>query len=124
MPASLAVAGVLLFGSAVAGWFGRLPPNGFVGIRTRTTQATREGWYAAHRVSAAAFGTAGLVLICASLVSPSFVEREVAVATSLATSIVLVCVGGVQGQLAARRAIRNRQDWVEEAIRRPPRIAP
>jgi uncharacterized membrane protein len=101
MPGLLVGAGVVLIASAIAGWLGRLPPNGIVGIRTSTTRATPEGWYAAHRASAIAIGAAGAALVCGAVVR-LLVNSDSSVIIAMVAALVLVCVGTVQAQRAAR----------------------
>ncbi|NHD15655.1 MULTISPECIES: SdpI family protein [unclassified Actinopolyspora] len=97
----------LLTAVAVGGLRGRLRSRHACGVRTRATLADSAVWYRVHRLAAAWFGLAGVLLFAAVppfLLLPGWRARAVTVSVALAVALSLVIVGSVRSQ---RRALRE-----------------
>ncbi|MBA0053572.1 SdpI family protein [Streptomyces sp. AJS327] len=70
----LSLVGTALLTGAMGllGQRGRLRPNGFFGIRTRTTRASEANWYHVHRRAARGSLIAGGVLLFGTVLLPLF----------------------------------------------------
>ena len=96
-----------MFAAAVLGARGKLPRNGFVGMRTSATLASDEAWTAAHRASAWSVAVAGVISVAAAAVAfgghlDTGDQYTAATIAAIAVGIV-VLIGGVQADAVARR---------------------
>jgi hypothetical protein len=89
---------------------GRLRRNRLVGVRTRTTMASEEAWIAAHRASAWSMTASGAVLLAAGtfvlVLRPSETVTGMIIGAGALGMLAFVVMGGVQGQRAAKDALR------------------
>lgn len=86
---------------------GELPRNRLAGMRTRTTLASDAAWSAAHRASAWSLGASGAICCATAALSVTSLDSgdEYTVATIAAICVgVVLIVGGMQANAAARRA--------------------
>ena len=97
--------------SLIAVWWairvGRLGRNRLAGIRTKAVMASDEAWRAAHDAGGWSIGLAGaatvVVGIGLALVQPSPGRTSLLVNAYAVALFVLVVIGGMQGDRAARR---------------------
>jgi len=105
--ALLLIAGLLMLVPGILAWNDLLPPNAWVGIRTRVIMRSPAAWYAAHRVAApwlVMMGAPPTVVGIAELLRPP--TRPVATKVALVTAAyvaVLVVIATVKAERAARR---------------------
>ena len=100
----------LIVGGLVVGWVGlrtarnQLPRNWVAGLRTRTTMASDEAWYAGQRAGAGYVVAAGVVGVATGVIALFFSDPVAAAIILGGTALLLglVVVGGVKGQRAAR----------------------
>lgn len=82
-----------------------------MGLRTRTTLASDEAWYAAQRASADLIKASGVLSVIGGLVSiPVYDQDALAATIVLGTALLLLIVAGwaaVRGQAAAREAVEK-----------------
>jgi uncharacterized membrane protein len=84
-------AGVVLLVMAVLGGMGRLPRNGFAGIRTRKTMASDETWNVGHRAAAGYTAAAGTASIGGGIVALFVADSDAAiVALAIGTAVITV----------------------------------
>lgn len=110
--AVLSLAGITYIVLGCMGLLGKLPPNSFAGIRTRTTRASDAAWYAAHRASAPLFIFGGVAIASAGLAFLPFsltgnVPDGLALSVTIALAVVALLtalVGARTGTKAARSA--------------------
>ncbi|HVE93782.1 MAG TPA: SdpI family protein [Acidimicrobiales bacterium] len=98
---------------AYLGATGRLPRNRWAGMRTKATMASDESWAAGHRASAPATAVAGVLTLVAGVADAvtSFdyiTQRRVTLAVGVVI-LVIVCIGGIQADRAARAATHRRR---------------
>ena len=94
--------GILLTFAALAGFAiaflgylgltGKLPPNGYAGIRTPFTMATSENWYDTHRAAAPIMMFGGMLVFAVAI---AFVPFAFAGEISPTVGLVVVIVCGV-----------------------------
>ena len=87
----------------------RLKRNKLVGMRTKATMASDAAWYAAHRASAWSIAVAGVVVLGTGgwllAVRPGDDEGTRAVFGSAIAVLVVVVIGGLQAQRAAKGVV-------------------
>jgi hypothetical protein len=101
------VADVILYGVVARAASGKVGPNAWAGIRTRTTRTNEKTWLAAHVVAYPIMRDTALANVVLMIVA-LFVPWEFRVpVVSLALGVLLVGVlfAGVQGQKAAKAAL-------------------
>ena len=102
--------GLVLLGAAWLGATGGLKRNRIAGMRTRSTLASDEAWYAGQRASAWSVAAAGLMTAAsgiALLAAQPADETTGRVALVVgAIDVVVLIVGGVQANRAAKAAAR------------------
>jgi len=103
---ALIVGGIAIVAAGAMARAGMLSRQSWVGIRTRTTMASDDAWYAAQDAGAT-WVMIGGVLMAAGGVVTLFTESEdtagiVALVTA-AVALLPIAVGGFRGQAAARR---------------------
>lgn len=102
---------LLLTAVGLLGLVGKLPPNGWAGIRTRYTRSSPDAWYRTHReaapllifggIAASAAGLAFLPFALAGRIAPALI---VAVVLAEAAVVVVVAVlAAIVGTSRARR---------------------
>lgn len=108
--------GLLFFGLAALFATGRIGRNPLVGLRTATTMACGTAWYAAHHAAVPWFCLAGIVFLCAGAMGYKAVRAPVVpqaapsaparrpLLIGAALALLVVIIGGVAGELAARGA--------------------
>jgi uncharacterized membrane protein len=102
----IALAGAGLVWLAVASWRGRLPRNGFAGVRIPSTMRSDAAFRVANMAAAPLLGVGGVVLM-ASGVLPTFLPASEAGPCLLAGTLtlgVMAIAGGAIGARAARKA--------------------
>lgn len=108
MGALWVAAGAVIALVGVAGARGRLPRQHWAGIRLPSTMKSDEAWAAAHRAGGPWLIAGGVVpAACGIALLVGRPSEEVATAASLAMAgwtLVLVCLAGVIGVRAARKA--------------------
>jgi len=103
--AAMALGGSLIVALGRAAERGLLSPNGWVGIRTPATVASREGWYAAHEAGGRWISIGGWILTVGGIVI-LVIRRDDADAARIALLSALltgaaVVYGGYLGHRAA-----------------------
>ncbi|WP_158636177.1 SdpI family protein [Tsukamurella sputi] len=95
-----AVAAVIVGGAGLAG---RLPENGFVGVRTEQTLSDPLLWRTANRVAGPSLVAAGVIFAAAALIGPAMDApwSFVAVGVAVAAGVLLAGFGALQGSRAA-----------------------
>lgn len=103
---ALIIAGVAIVGAGAMGRAGRLSRQSWIGIRTRTTLASDENWYAAHEAGAGWIMGGGVVMAIGGVLTLFADSEDTAAVFALATTVVAlvpILIGGLRGQAAARR---------------------
>ncbi|HVM35922.1 MAG TPA: SdpI family protein [Actinomycetota bacterium] len=99
----LVAAGIVLIFAALRGRVGRLPRNGLLGIRLPSTMRSDAAWDAAHRASWLATFLAGFVALGGGLaLTLAAVEGSVAVPSTTSSILILLLIGTIQADRAAR----------------------
>lgn len=87
----------------------RLKRNKLVGMRTKTTMASDTAWYAAQRAGAWSVAVAGVVVLGTGVwllvARPGDEGGTTAVLGSTVAVLVVVVIGGLQAQRAAKGAV-------------------
>lgn len=99
---------LLIPGMTIMASNGKLPPNGIMGIRTRTTQSSPEAWQAAHHAAGKLLiPVSALVLLGCLLVLTGITEKlgtaEVLSSVLLGVLVLAIIVSGVIAQKVAKR---------------------
>lgn len=84
----LGLAVLALVGAPLA--FGRVPPNGLYGVRTRRTLASKEAWYAVNRAAGAALFLGAL----AAMLWVTFAPEHLQVGLLRPSALPLLVVAG------------------------------
>jgi uncharacterized membrane protein len=104
---ALIVGGIAIVAAGAMARAGMLTRQSWIGIRTRTTMASDEAWYAAH-AAGATWVMIGGVLMAAGGVVTLFTESEdtagIVALVTVALALVPIAIGGFKGQGAARQA--------------------
>lgn len=105
---ALIIGGIAIVAAASMARAGRLSRQSWIGIRTRTTMASDEAWYAAHRDGAGWVMASGVLMALGGVLT-LFVESEDTAAVfalvTVGVSLVALAVGASRGQAAARRIV-------------------
>ena len=103
---ALIVGGIAIVGAGAMARAGMLSRQSWVGIRTTTTMASDDAWYAAHAAGATWVMIGGVLMAAGGLVT-LFTESEdtagIVALVTVAIALVPIAVGGVLEQAAARR---------------------
>ena len=84
-------AGVVLLVMAALGAWGKLPRNGFAGIRTRKTMASADTWNVGHRAAAGYTAAAGMASIGGGIVALFVADSGAAIVVlGLGTAVITV----------------------------------
>ena len=85
---------------------GRLPRNGYVGIRLPSTMRSDEAWMAGHRAAATALTLSGIgpvaLVVIAAATDPGPSSDTIVLIISLVWTLGLIALGTVQANRAAK----------------------
>jgi len=102
---ALIIGGVAIVGAGALGKAGRLSRQSIVGIRTKSTMASDEAWFAAHRAGAVWVMAGGVLMALGGVLTILAETEEAAGVVALITAgvgLVPIVIGGVRGNSAAR----------------------
>jgi uncharacterized membrane protein len=88
----VAIAGFAITFLGYLGLVGKLPPNGYAGIRTPFTMATSENWYDTHRAAAPIMMFGGILVFAIAM---AFVPFAFSGQVSGTVGLVVVIVCGI-----------------------------
>ena len=104
---ALIVGGIVLVAAGAMGRAGRLSRQSWAGLRTKTTMASDEAWYAAHAAGATWVMVGGVLMATGGVVT-LFTESEDTAAyvalVTVAVALIPIAIAGFRGQAAAQRA--------------------
>ncbi len=104
MGAYLVAIGLFLIGNAVAMRLDRIPRNGVIGLRTRTTTRNDRAWYTAQRAGASWVAVGGAVALGGGIVTAATEPDPPAHLWVLGPTVLVLLVGAWRGVRAARQA--------------------